>query len=56
MAHSLDPATRRQVAEAKRKLGQLPRKKAGCKGDPDCLREIREEMDELKAFIRRHEP
>lgn len=55
MSRKHDSKTRREIEQAKQELNQLPRQRAGCKGDPDCLRAIDDRIVELKAFIRRRE-
>ena len=55
MNKQLNSKELRELMEAKRELGQLPRQRAGCRGEPDCLRAIDERVAELKAKIRRLE-
>lgn len=55
MSRKPDSKTRRQIEEAKQELNRLPRQRAGCRGEPDCLRAIDDRIAELKAFIRQHE-
>lgn len=55
MTHKVDSKTLKRIEQAKQELNRLPRQRAGCRGEPDCLRAIDDRIAELKDFIRRHE-